>query len=154
MNRQRKRHSWFVRPVGECWDEPRFLWPYAGLNFGEHIRFEVAWQVVVQIAKLGCSPVVFAYVCVRGWAQQGHMLKRNYRRAFARVVFQRNSRVVLCSCISVGEWAVERALVVQNKTKMLHKKWGWVVGVTWPRDWSCWDGNWFLAVHSNRGGKE
>ena len=79
------------------------MWPYAGLNFGEHIRFEVVWQVAVQIVKLGFILVVVACVCVRGWAQQGHRIKNNFQRAFAQVANQIDFQVVLHSYILIGE---------------------------------------------------
>lgn len=79
------------------------MWPYAGLNFGEHIRLEVVWQVAVQIVKLGFILVVVACVCVRGWAQQGHRIKKNFQRAFAQVANQIDFQVVLHSYILIGE---------------------------------------------------
>jgi hypothetical protein len=45
------------------------LWLYAGLNFGEHNRFEVVWQAAAQITKLGYTHVVVASVCVKGLDQ-------------------------------------------------------------------------------------
>jgi hypothetical protein len=39
-----------------------FFWLYAGLNFGEHNRFEVVWQAAAQITKLGYTHVVVASV--------------------------------------------------------------------------------------------
>ena len=81
----------------------RVFWTYDGLNFGEHILYEVVWQAVDQIVKLGYSPVVFFCVCVREWAQQGRMTKKNCRRAFAQVGRQTDFQVALCSYILIGE---------------------------------------------------